>query len=399
MFELRDYQKTISKEGLTILKLRKILILNLEVRTGKTHIALEIGKNYKNVLFVTKKKAIQSIEADYQTAKHTFNLTVINYESLHKIKGNFDLVICDESNEKISAYPKPTLNAKRVREFVSNDLMLLTGTLLPESNSQIFHQLWVSKFSPFNNYKNFYAFHKDLGIPAVTYTSYGQSNDYSKMKFEVIEPYINRIKISFTQKQSGFVSKIIEKIHTVKMSNTTKSIIKRLKKDLVVEGKDEVILADTGVKLMQKIHQLSSGTVKFESGNSTIIDKAKLNYIKENFKGQKIAIFYKFKEELKMLKDLDLAKDIKEFEETNKSIAFQFVSGRSGIKLDKADCIIALNIDFSATSYWQFRDRMTTLKRKESTIHWLFSDCGIEKNIFGCVQKKKNFTLQTFKQT
>jgi len=32
-------------------------------------------------------------------------------------------------------------------------------------------------------------------------------------------------------------------------------IVKKLERDLVVEGKEEVILADTPVKLMQKLHQ------------------------------------------------------------------------------------------------------------------------------------------------
>jgi len=114
MFELRDYQKEISVKGLEILRKYKILILNLEVRCGKSHIAHEIAKNYKSVLFITKKKAIQSIWDDYITAGHDFDIVVTNYENLHKIEGKYDLVICDESNEKISAFPKPTLNAKRV---------------------------------------------------------------------------------------------------------------------------------------------------------------------------------------------------------------------------------------------------------------------------------------------
>jgi len=31
-------------------------VLNAEVRTGKTHITLEIAKDYNNVLFITKGK-------------------------------------------------------------------------------------------------------------------------------------------------------------------------------------------------------------------------------------------------------------------------------------------------------------------------------------------------------
>ena len=79
LFKLRDYQQKAVEEGISILDKYKILILNFEVRTGKTHIALDIAKRYTNVLFVTKKKAIPSIESDYKKANHTFKLTVINY--------------------------------------------------------------------------------------------------------------------------------------------------------------------------------------------------------------------------------------------------------------------------------------------------------------------------------
>ena len=94
----------------------------------------------------------------------------------------------------------------------------------------------------------------------------------------------------------------------------------------------------------------------------------------------------------------DLAKDIDEFDNSDKNIALQFVSGRSGIKLDKADCLVAINIDFSATTYFQFRDRMTTIDRKQSDIHWIFSDCGIEGKIYKSVMSKRNYTTQTFKK-
>jgi len=398
-FELRSYQKKASEQGLEILHKHKILILNFEVRTGKSHIALDIGSNYKKVLFITKKQAIGSVQEDYKTANHNFDILVTNYENLHKIEGVFDLVIADESNEKISAYPKPTLNAKRVKEFVSNDLMLLTGTLLPESNSQIFHQLWVSKHSPFAHYKNFYAFHKSLGVPEVVYTTYGQSKSYKNIPYENIEPFINPIKLSYTQKDAGFKSEIKDIIHKVSMKQTTINIMNELRKNNIVEGKNEVIIADSGVKLMSKLHQLSSGTIKFDSGNSIVVDKTKIYYIKDKFVDKKIAIYYKFKEELNLIKEnYDLAETIEEFNTTDKNIAFQFISGRSGIKLDKADCIVAINVDFSSTTFQQFRARMITSESKVSEIHWIFSDVGFEDKVLKTVQGKENFTTQTFRK-
>lgn len=396
MFELREYQKEASEKGSEILQKFKILILNFEVRTGKTHIALDIAKKYNNVLFVTKKKAISSIEQDYENAKHSFKLTVVNYESLHKVKDSFDLVIADESHS-LATYPKPSKRAKDLKKLVSNDLILMTGTLLPESNSQIYHQLWISPYTPFKFFNNFYQFHKNLGIPAKIYTSYGEAKDYSKMNYESIAPYINQLKLSYTQQDAGFTSTIKEHILTIDIEQKTKNLIKRLKKDLVVEGSNEVILADTGVKLMQKVHQLNSGTIKFESGNSMVIDYSKAKFISEYFKGKKLAIFYKFVAELEAIKKyLDITQDIDEFNTTEKHIALQIVSGREGINLSKADCLVYYNIDFSAVSYWQSRDRLTTMERLKNDVYWVFSKGGIENKIYKAVLNKKDYTLKTF---
>jgi len=397
MFELRDYQKKASRDGVEILQQYKILILNFEVRTGKTHIALDIAKDYNRVLFVTKKKAISSIEADYIFAKHSFDMQVINYESLHKVVGEFDLVIADESHS-IGSYPKPSKRAKALKELVTNDLILMTGTLMPESNAQIFHQLYISEFSPFAGYTNFYKWFNVVGIPETIYTSYGESKSYKNVPFDIVAKAIKDIKLSYTQKQAGFTSKINETILEVEMMPQTYAMIKRLERDLVVEGSDEVVLADTGVKLMQKVHQLYSGTVKFESGNNMVLDFTKAEYIRDNFKGKKLAIFYKFKAELDAIKScLDITQELEEFNTTDKHIALQVVSGREGINLSKADCLIYYNIDFSAVSYWQSRDRLTTMDRLENIVFWLFSKGGIEHKIYKSVMNKKDYTLNTFK--
>ena len=58
-----------------------------------------------------------------------------------------------------------------------------------------------------------------------------------------------------------------------------------------MQGQIEVVLADTAVKLMSKIHQLYSGTVKFESGNSGVTDWAKARFINGYFQGKKNCYF------------------------------------------------------------------------------------------------------------
>ena len=161
------------------------------------------------------------------------------------------------------------------------------------------------------------------------------------------------------------------------------------------------MLADTAVKLMSKIHQLYSGTVKFESGNSEVTDLSKAYFVKAYFEGKKIAIFYKFKKELDAIKNIfvdNVTDDLEEFKNTDKSIALQIVAGREGISLKEAEALVYYNIDFSATSYWQSRDRMTTKDRKYNKIYWIFAENGIEHQIYKTVINKKDYTLNHFRR-
>jgi len=401
----RDYQEEIIRKGSSIILKHRFVYLAMQVRTGKTLTSLGICQNIgaKNVLFLTKKKAIGSIESDYKLLNPQFNLIVINYESLHKIKPErIDVLVLDESHS-LGAFPKPSKRAKGVREIIKkfNPLVcFLSGTPTPESYSQMYHQVYGCPNNPFRKFKNFYRF-ADQYVNVTTKIINGYNiNDYSKGKKDIIdlmEPYT----ISYTQQEAGFKSTINEHILQVDMSDEVGDLIRKLSRDLVVEIDDEVILADTPVKLMQKIHQLSSGTVKFESGNSMIVDLSKAEFIKEKFKGKKIGIFYKFKEELNALRQVfgtdNLTTELGEFKDCQ-AIALQIVSGREGISLRDADALVYYNIDFSATSYWQSRDRMTTKDRVNSDVYWIFSRGGIENDIYNTVIRKKSYTLNHFKK-
>ena len=206
--------------------------------------------------------------------------------------------------------------------------------------------------------------------------------------------------ITYTQKEAGFLVENKEQVLLVDIDPKTLNMIRQLKKDLVIQGKTEDILADTAVKLMSKVHQLCSGTVKFESGNSMVLDYSKANYIKNYFAKKKIGIFYKFNAELNALKEVfkdNVCTTLEEFDSTNKSIALQIQSGREGISLKNAEALVYYNIDFSATSYWQSRDRMTTKDRRKNNIYWVFSRKGIESQIYKTVTNKKDYTLSHFK--
>jgi hypothetical protein len=406
VFTYRDYQTDIINKGAQILTKYRFLYLAMEVRTGKTLTSLGIAEQCQAqlVLFITKKKAVSSIEADYNTLKPSYNMTVINYESLHTVmdEWKWDLVICDEAHG-MGAFPKPSGRAELVAEVIRKYrpmVILLSGTPTPESYSQMYHQVYAIPNNPFREFKNFYRF-CDKYVKIKQRKINGLFvNDYSgglETILKEMEPYT----INYTQQEAGFMAETKEEILEVEMKPSTYAMIKKLKKDLVIEGKEEIILADTPVKLMMKVHQLSSGTIKFESGNSMILDLSKAEFIKEQFEGCKIGIFYKFKEEYNALKQVfgdDLTSELSVFEDTNKNIALQIFSGREGISLKQAEYLVYYNIDFSATSYWQSKDRMTTKERLENQVYWIFSKGGIEHDIYKAVTKKKDYTINHFKK-
>jgi len=406
MIQFRDYQQNIIDKGTEVLLTKKFLYLSMEVRTGKTLTSLGLldkMMSVNRVLFITKKRAISSIESDYNLLNPDYELQVINYESLHKIdQVGWDAVVCDEAHG-MGAFPKPSKRAKAVSELIRKNkpyVILLSGTPTPESYSQMYHQVYSIPNNPFNKYSNFYKFASDYVTVTTKRIGGFMVNDYSDAKETIIDD-MNPYTISYTQKEAGFESSIKEKILFVDAPESLMVMCSKLKKLLVLEGEDEVILADTSVKLMQKLHQMYSGTVKFESGNSMVLDLFKAEYIYDNFCCNKIGIFYKFKEELKAIKKVygdSICTDLDEFNSTDKSIALQIVSGREGISLRNAKYLVYYNIDFSATSYWQSRDRMTTKERLENEVFWIFTEGGIESKIYKAVSKKKNYTLNHFKR-
>jgi ERCC4-related helicase len=408
MHKLRDYQVRIANDANEILTRKGFVYLACQVRVGKTLMALETCKLFgaKKVLFITKIKAFSSIENDYWNFKYLgdFDLTIINKESIHKIETNdFDVIVCDEAHGLFGTYPKPNEFTKIYRKrFFEIPAILLSGTMSPESYSQLFHQFWICKYAPFKEFKNFYQWANEYVNIKLKYLGYAQVKDYSDARKKDFWHHIRYHILTFTQVEAGFTTDVKENILKVKMKPITYQITERLIKDLVVTSKSgKQIIADTGVKLQQKIHQLFSGTIKYEDGSTQVIDNTKAEFIKEKFKGKKIAIFYNFVAELDMLKQTfgnDLTTDLNDFNATNKNIALQIVSGREGISLAKADYLIFLNLQFSAVSYFQAKDRLTTMERKENDIYWIFAENGIEEKIYKSVMNKKDYTNATFKK-
>lgn len=403
MIKLRDYQERLSSEASVILEKYWIVLLSAEVRTGKTFMALATIKKswYKNALFLTKKKAISSIEDDYQHYKNDFNLTITNYENIHNIEWTFDIVVCDEVHWKTAWFPKPNKAYKAIKkDYHKIPKILLSWTPLIESASKAYPIFSLYKDWPWKEYANFYKWFKIYWIPKKIYTAYWETADYKTVKYDDVIDKLKHLILTFTQKEAWFDTEITEHILEVDMKPETYAMADRIVRDKVIEWKNDVLIADTWAKLQSVLCQLYSGTIKLDSWNAIIIDDTKAKFVKNYFKGKKIAIMYNFIKEKELLMNVfwdTITDDLEEFKTTNKSFLWQIVSTREWVSLREADALIFYNMPFSWTSFVQWRDRLSHMERLENNVYIICAKWWIEKKIYDVVRKKQTFSNKIFK--
>lgn len=441
--ELRPYQINIAQEACDLLHKYKIAYLAMMVRTGKTITALQAAKNYGvySVLFITKKKAIESIENDYNELKPGYTLYITNYEQVQNINLDikFDLVIVDEAS-CLGQFPTRAQRFEHVKNIARGlPIIFLSGTPTPEALPQIYHQLQVSTYSPYAEYKSFYAWAaKYVFVETLHFNGYpkndysmnsgqtvkelekikrkllvtGDVTDFQKRidavhkeiadKKQLILDSFKHLVITFTQEEAGFNQVIQEEIIKVEMQQTTYALARKLINQRHHIGKDgQEVIADTAVKLMAKLQQIYSGTVLTEAGTPIIFDDYKVDFIKRHFAGRKIAIYYKYIAELTMLQNAYGERITFSPEEFNsnydKVFVSQMQSGHMGINLSTADCLVMLNIDFSSTIYQQVRDRIQSKERQiAAMVYWIFAERGIEEKIYERVKNKQTYTKTYF---
>lgn len=402
MIQLRDYQERISTSAATLLREKKICYLSMECRTGKSLTALAAADKLgvKSVLFITKIKAKKSVEDDYRALNPNYELEVINYESVHKCVGKYDLIVCDEAHS-LGAYPKPSQRAKAVKKVAKGKPVLyLSGTPSPESYSQLYHQFWICDYSPFAAYTTFYKWANDFVLKRQRMVNGYMINDYSTADKHKIDELTATIFVSFSQEDAGFSTNIVEHTLTVPMKQETAIYFRQLQKDRVISLNGRTVLGDTPAKLLSKLHQLSSGTVIAEDGTHLILDTSKAEYIRRMFAGKKVAIFYTYQSEFDLLKNAfpNWTESPEEFQaSTDKVFISQVRKAREGVRLDSADALIFFSFEFSYLSYEQGRNRLVSKERKDAAeVYFLCGDFGIETEILNAVHGKQDFTLSYY---
>jgi len=402
---LYPHQEEASKKALDILINHFMVYLAMEPRAGKTLTSFDIATSYEatNVLFITKKKAINSIARDYSKYPNiagrpaTFDLEIINYASIHKADGKYDLIIIDEAHS-VGAYPKPGVRCKTIKKICKGKpIIFLSGTPSPESYSQLYHQFWVSSYSPWRRYRNFYKWAKDyVKVYQRTIKGY-QMNQYDRAIETKIQADVSHLFISTTQKQAGFEAQVEERFLKVKAPKVLKDMMGDLQDDWFTTCNGIQVPCNGGGDLVNKLGQLCSGTLILpDDDDGVAISDYKAQFIFDHFAKNKIAILYRYRAEKEIITQFfpNYTESPEEFNErSDKTFICQIQSAREGVDLKTADALIMFNIEYSATSYFQARERTQSRNKKHNTpLYWIFSDTGWEQKVYNAVSRKKNFT-------
>lgn len=399
MAELYDYQKQLVNKAKHIFNEHNLVYIAAEERTGKTFVALQMLEElgYVNVLIVTKKAAISGWESVInEHFKGKFSATIINYQSLHKInKSAASVAIIDEAHANVGGYPKASKTASILQRIVYGlPIVFLSATPCAQTYASLFHQLNLSSHSPWDNYKNFYAWFKDVGVPKLIRGAGGrQIVQYDEIKEECILPIFEKYFVFLTRNDSGeFSVEPKDELVYILPKLCTLEFIKQIRqKKLLNLPSGEQLKVETISKEMHLLHSIESGVVKVDETRDEIypqIDE-KIDYIKERWGDTKdIAIFYEYIAEGKRLRE--------EFKNAN---ILQGTTYAEGVDLSHLKCAIVLSMNFSTSKYIQRRCRLCHPKRTEPiVIYYLLFKEHLSEAVYNCVaQKRQNFTESIYK--
>ena len=377
-------------------------------RSGKTYTAIltaEKSDKINNVLVLTKKAAISGWHKfidNNKLLKHTYYVT--NYEQVGTFKSgrfnlklnpdDYDFVIIDESHN-LGTLPKPSNRVKCIRKLCWNmPHMHLSGTAIVESPNSIYHQMCISKYSPFR-YKNFYDFFRVYGKPYYIKAAGRDIAQYDKYKPELL-PLIDEFTVYMTQEDAGISEDMQanDVIHYVELKDSTKQLYNKLQKDNIIEisldtstNKSVKLVCDSTMKLRTSLHMLESGVAKVGDEYIEIGNKEKIDYVLSRFGDRNdTGIMCHFIGERNMLRRY-----------------FRFASIYSsnahseGVDLSHLKNFVIFSSDYSGSKFIQRRERIINTEGSNTLeVHHILVKGAISEQVYKRVSKKQDFNNSTY---
>ncbi len=394
-YEPLPHQIEKAKECLEVINKLGIVYLQGSPRAGKTLTSILVAEgleDIKNVLVLTKKNAISGFKKFISDdLRCTYHIT--NYEQAKKLKkDDYDFIILDESHS-LGAFPKPSLRTKAIRELAYDKrVILLSGTAIVESPSGIFHQCFTTKYNPFD-FKNFYAFHKEWGIPSSQFIAGRELRLYNKTKPELIEE-INKFSVFMTQSDAGINLQATDELHYIELDDRTKKMYNHLQKNKIIKFYDvnnEVVelICDSTMKLRTSLHSLEGGTVKMNDRYYEVGNLEKIEYIKKHFGDTAdISIMSHFVHERELLK--------KHFKN---AVIYSSNANAEGTDLSHSKYFIIYSSDYSGAKHIQRRERIININGSNTLkVIFLLVKGAISQQVYAATSKKLDFNNAMFKR-
>ena len=348
------------------------------------------------------------LQANYLTKQYT----VLNYEALGSIKDrthsksgvllkkpipyfalkinpeDYDALIIDEVH-KLSKVGKPSPRYKILKEVTGDKpFIAMSGTTLVETPCAVYYQMSISTHTPFPQ-KNFYRFCDDWCVPTMKKISSDREvNDYTVPKAELMK-YIDTFTIYGTQEDAGISADLqsTDKLHYVKLSPYLKTKYNTLQTDRILQLGDDVVVADSIMKLRTSLHQMESSLVIAESGPISLGTTEKIDYLNDNFSMNEdtvILAYYKAEQDL-LAKHFPIC--------TVDSVTKK----AEGVDYSHAKEFIIYSMGFSGSKGIQVKERIINVNGSNTTtVHCLLVKNGISEQVYKCVLKKVNFNDSTY---
>ncbi|WP_042203570.1 hypothetical protein [Nitratifractor salsuginis] len=382
--ELYEHQGRISSALRDRLRSRRLAILHAPERSGKTLAvidAIEGLNGVRRVLWITKKAAIGGIEGDLEKYGTRKAYTVVNYERLHKVEGDFDLIVIDEFHYAISSYPKSPAKAKIIRErWGELPAVLISATPAPESASQWFHPLWIFAAHPFSAFTNFYQWARVFVWKRQRQIMGRIINDYSQAKSEKVMDQIRPYLLQITRDELGFRYRPKVVPHYVTLSPRTQALIEMLKRDRVLRLPGGVVFAaDTPIGLVNGCYQLECGCLKVGLDYHDTGEREMAEYIKKRWgDSEDVAIMCRWVGQRRIFE-----------REFKKAMILSSHAHAEGVELSHIEHLIVASLDYSTARFQQRNARQASKQRKSPiNVHILLSRGNVSEAVYQAVALK-----------
>lgn len=401
-----DQIKT-AEEAKKVLDRYNLVYIAGEERSGKTLSSVlicEESKDINKILVVTVKKAIEGWSNTFDEFKTNSRFTIINYESIHKIKiKDFDCIILDEAHSKVSSYPKKSFTWKNTRKYTKNKkIIYLSATPYAQGPQLLYNQFSLSDYSPWIHFSTYYSWYKKYakltkkGEYKTIHIGHNLTKtDYASIRPEDILDSVQHLLVIKLRKDSGITQEPKDVLHFIELSKRVKEIYNTILIDKVIrlrhKGKKYTLVCDSQIKLRWSLHMLEGGTLKIDGEYLDLGNSEKVDYILTKWGDTKdMVIMHQYKaDKIKLETNFKNAKIL------------QATSSALGVDLSMYNDLIIYSQDFSTSRHSQRRARQAHPDRtKPINVHFLLIKNAVSHQIYKTVSiNKKNFVDSVFEKT